>query len=122
MKKLAFVATIAALLSGLTSCEGQKKSDGKLTNEIDSVSYSIGADIGNNLKKNQITGLNLEMMMKGMKDAFDSALVIPEDKGQACVTKYLQNEQKKKEIELNCKNLYDVFNFSAISKELEEAK
>jgi hypothetical protein len=33
-----------------------------------------------------------------------------------------RNEQKRKDIEINCQKLYEVFNFSGLSKELEEAK
>ena len=33
-----------------------------------------------------------------------------------------KNSKKKADIELNCDKLYDVFNFTALSKEIEEIK
>ena len=52
------------------SCNGQKKgSDIKLTNAIDSGSYGIGVSIGQNLGRDGLENVNLDIMMKAMRAA-----------------------------------------------------
>lgn len=64
--KLRWLAAAAAalLLAGHASAEDAPK----LTNQKDKVSYSIGMDIGNNLKKQPID-VDVDLLAKGVKDA-----------------------------------------------------
>jgi FKBP-type peptidyl-prolyl cis-trans isomerase FklB len=57
-------AAAALLLAGHASAEDAPK----LTNQKDKVSYSIGMDIGNNLKRQSID-VDVDLLAKGVKDA-----------------------------------------------------
>ncbi len=49
--------------------KGKDKQEAGFKTKLDSVSYIIGADIGNNLQKSEIE-INPEMFMKGVTDAY----------------------------------------------------
>ena len=63
---------IAALFLLMTSCGDKSgiKKDVSLNNELDSVSYAIGIDIGANLKKQGFNEINADAMAKGFNDVF----------------------------------------------------
>jgi len=80
------------------SCNGQKKSpDVKLANRIDSVSYGIGVSIGNNLGKDGLDNVNLDVMMKAMHAAIhkDSLLMDQQQCGMV-IQSYITETKKKK--------------------------
>lgn len=66
---------LLALLSmvGVQACNGQKKMDknAELKTELDTVSYSIGVSIGENLKKQGIEGLNFQAIKQAMMDVME---------------------------------------------------
>lgn len=66
---------LLALLStfGIQACNGQKKMDKntELKTEIDTVSYSIGVSIGENLKKQGVEGLNYQAIKQAMMDVME---------------------------------------------------
>jgi len=66
---------LLALLStfGVQACNGQKKMDKntELKTEIDTVSYSIGVSIGENLKKQGVEGLNYQAIKQAMMDVME---------------------------------------------------
>ena len=94
--KLRWLAAAAAamLLAGHASAE-----DGpKLTNQKDKVSYSIGMDIGNNLKRQSID-VDVDLLAKGVKDtvAGGETLLSAEEARETLVA--LQQELRKKALE-----------------------
>ncbi|MFN5324379.1 MAG: FKBP-type peptidyl-prolyl cis-trans isomerase [Bacteroidota bacterium] len=100
MKTNSIVLAGILAISTLTSCDAQKNGKAKLTSQIDSVSYAIGADIGKNLKRSNLENVNLEVMMSAMKDAFkNDSLMLTDQQCQDIVTGYLQQQQNKKQSE-----------------------
>ncbi len=96
--KYIFLFSGIAFLS-LTACEGQKnkESNGKLTSDVDSISYAIGASIGQNLKRDALTDINVDLLGKGIKDAFKSdTSVMNASAAQACIQSFMGNREKKK--------------------------
>jgi FKBP-type peptidyl-prolyl cis-trans isomerase FklB len=98
LKYIALFSGIAFL--SLTACEGQKNKEsksGKLTNDIDSISYAIGASIGQNLKKDALTDINVDLLGKGIQDAFkgDTSVMKASD-AQAAIQGFMGNREKKK--------------------------
>ena len=63
------IILVAALLTASTACSQEKT---QLKDERDKVSYSIGLDIGNTFKK-QNMDINTEALMSGLKDAVGGA-------------------------------------------------
>jgi FKBP-type peptidyl-prolyl cis-trans isomerase FklB len=70
MKKL--VLCLAALGILMSSCEQSNVSKVKMKNEKDSLSYTIGLSIGESFVKSELTDLNYELLIQGMKDQRDS--------------------------------------------------
>jgi FKBP-type peptidyl-prolyl cis-trans isomerase FklB len=70
--KRTFVAIAVLAAATMTSCGNKKSSNVKLNNATDSLSYAIGLDLGDNLGQSDLSSLNLEIMMKGIKDQLDS--------------------------------------------------
>ena len=98
LKYIALFSGIAFL--SLTACEGQKNKEsksGKLTNDIDSISYAIGASIGQNLKKDALTDINVDLLGKGIEDAFKGdTSVMNAGAAQAAIQGFMGNREKKK--------------------------
>jgi FKBP-type peptidyl-prolyl cis-trans isomerase FklB len=94
-KNLLLLAVISAM--SFVSCNGQKNSDVKLVNRIDSVSYGIGMSIGSDLTKSSLEDVNLDVMMKAMRAAMhkDSLLLTQQQAGMA-IQSYLTEAKKKK--------------------------
>lgn len=90
----------ALIITSITflSCNGQKKAPNvKLANQVDSVSYGIGLSIGNNLAKDGLDAVNLDIMMKAMKAAINKdSLVMDQQAAGACIQQYVTDIKKKK--------------------------
>jgi FKBP-type peptidyl-prolyl cis-trans isomerase FklB len=70
-----------------------------LANEIDSVSYSVGFNMGKSIKTEFSEG-NIEAIMAGLKASVkDTSFAIPESEMQAVVTGYFQKKQVAKQAE-----------------------
>ncbi len=68
-----------------------------LKNQIDSVSYSLGADIGSNLKKSGAENMNLDIFILAMKDAMSGKKqLISEQEQMQIIRGYFQSLQSKK--------------------------
>ncbi len=94
---------IAALLALLIGCNQSATQDAELNTFTDSVSYSIGADIGKNFKQQEID-VNLDALSKGLADAFtDSDLEITEVESAQILNKFQQVMREKME----AKNITD---------------
>lgn len=71
---------------------------GEFKTEIDSVSYSLGVNIGSNLKKQGFDSLNVEMFSKALKDIYSNGAVkIDEKQAEAILMEYFQALQSKKQ-------------------------
>lgn len=95
-----------AILSGviLTSCNGQKKSQNDdaasidMENEKDKVSYSLGVDVANNVKRQGLDSLNYDAFVQGLKDVYDeeSEMLIPKEEAVQALRQYFQKLQQAK--------------------------
>lgn len=82
-----------------SACNGQKKMDKNATmkTQIDSVSYSLGVNIGTNLKNQGFGDINVATMMKAMEDVMgDKTLSINEDDANMLIQNYFQSMMDKK--------------------------
>jgi len=69
----------------------------ELKNEIDSVSYSLGVNIGSNLKKQGFSTINAEAFAQALKDVYGTqGLKINEQQAEQLLQEYFQGLQKKK--------------------------
>jgi FKBP-type peptidyl-prolyl cis-trans isomerase len=97
--KLSLFPVLAVLLSACTNqATGQKERNIPLATRLDSVSYGIGSDVGNNLKMNLqqagLDSLNIDAMFAGMRDAIDSTQRFDSEKIKATVHTYMLDAQK----------------------------
>jgi FKBP-type peptidyl-prolyl cis-trans isomerase FklB len=86
------IAFFLAILINLTSMNAQK-----LKTEIDSVSYCIGVNIGENLK-NQFSDINIKDFMNGINDVLDkkSESKISNAEAQKILQEYFTKQQEMK--------------------------
>jgi FKBP-type peptidyl-prolyl cis-trans isomerase len=87
-------ATAALLLAGHASAQDAPK----LTNQKDKVSYSIGMDIGNNLKRQSID-VDVDLLAKGVKDALAGGETLLSDEEARETLVALQKELRAKALE-----------------------
>jgi len=80
----------------LASCTQERNKNVAVTNEIDSVSYSIGASFGMNLERSGLTELNDEVLLGAMYAALDKdSLLITPQEGQKVINDYIRGIQEK---------------------------
>ena len=86
------IAFFLAILINLTSMNAQK-----LKTEIDSVSYCIGVNIGENLK-NQFSDIDIKDFMNGINDVLDkkSEPKISNAEAQKILQEYFTKQQEMK--------------------------
>jgi len=93
MKKYTFLTLIITIvnLSINLNMSGQK-----MNNEIDSVSYSLGVNIGENIKK-QFEDINLDNFEAGIKDVLekDVEAKISDNQAQAIIQSYFTKKQQQ---------------------------
>ena len=63
------IIAISALLF-ITACKGEATKEVVLANEIDSVSYSLGVNIGENIKT-QFEDIKIDNFLSGMQEVID---------------------------------------------------
>lgn len=86
--------TVIAIL--LSSCDQKMTSNTKLESELDSISYMLGADIGNNLKNASLEEINYNNFINGIEDAFEKKdLKIEEKEIKPYIQKFFQGLQAK---------------------------
>lgn len=94
-----FKASLLAIAfsASLISCNGQRgQGDVTLKNITDSVSYSIGVSIGSNMKKDNLTSLDLDILKAGMAAALKGdSLLIGQNDAQGCIQVFLQRKQQE---------------------------
>lgn len=91
--KQAFIATVCLLLM---SCGGGSKTE--LKNDMDSVSYSIGLDVGKTFQRQGIE-ITADAFLQGLKDAADTAgkPLLNEDQIRACMSAFQQKMMAKQQ-------------------------
>lgn len=100
----------------MISCENQttSKKEATIDNELDSVSYAIGIDIANNLKKSGFEDLNVDAMAKGFEDVYNEAeLLMDAQAANTYVMTYFNKERQRK----TDQNLVDADAFLAENKD-----
>ena len=89
------------ILSSLTlfiACETEKSDQTvNLITELDSVSYSLGVNIGGNLKKSSFEDINLYNFEAGIKDVLEKEVEpkISDNQAQAIINSYFSKKQQK---------------------------
>lgn len=94
--KYSILILAAALV--LSSCQRKTTvQSGVLTNEIDSVSYALGVNIGESLKSQGAGDLNFEIMMDACNKAYggDTNLVLAGDDAVAYLNTFFQKKQQE---------------------------
>ncbi len=91
------------VLTGLVLCVfsafGQKKSKkAVLKNEIDSVSYLMGVNIGNSLGK-EMSEANFELIIQGFRDAIAKGRLVCQDSTDMVLSMYFQKKAMAKQAE-----------------------
>ncbi len=93
MKKVSLLVGAAALL---VACGGNHSHESvSLTNEIDSVSYSLGANMANNIAKD-FSEANTSAFVQGFRDVLDSAdMMIATEELQGVLQPFFQRKQEE---------------------------
>ena len=88
---------VVGIAVGLIGCQGGGEKKVTLETQNDKVSYSIGVNIGNSLKRDSIV-VEPEIVLRGMKDAsLDSAKrLLTEAQVQEIIVAFRQEMEKKK--------------------------
>ena len=100
MKKIGFFAVLAILI-GSGACAqkngGSAGSTVSLVNEMDSISYIMGASLATNITQANIEGVDLDRLMMGVRDGLDgdSSLLINMQEGNQMIMAYMQKVQAK---------------------------
>jgi FKBP-type peptidyl-prolyl cis-trans isomerase FklB len=97
LKHIIFFSGVATL--GLSSCEGQKNNSSTqtLSTQMDSVSYSIGVNIGESLKKDSLDKINVDLMAQGIKNVLmHDSLVLKPERAQICIQHFMQARMEMK--------------------------
>lgn len=101
MKNVSIFASLVLLLaSGACAQKGENKGGGdssEIKNEMDSISYVLGTSLGKNVRQANIEGIDLDLVMDGLKDGLesDSAFKIPFEEGNMLVQNYAKKQQQK---------------------------
>ncbi|MCB0806988.1 MAG: FKBP-type peptidyl-prolyl cis-trans isomerase [Bacteroidales bacterium] len=119
-KSVFTIGIVVAVLFGLNSCDQPASSGGSsngevvLNNGLDSVSYAIGIDIGQNLKKSGFDDINQYAIGQGFADAFSGVdPKIDPETANAYVMEYFNKARKK----LTKENLEEAEEYLAENKD-----
>ncbi len=90
--RLLKIFAVVLFVATLASCNSQGVTKKSLDSEIDSVSYAIGMDIANNLKR--FDELDRELLIQGIRNGIDSTnLLMNYDKVTPVVRTYMTKKQ-----------------------------
>ena len=71
----------------------------KMTSEADSVAYGIGVNVARNLKNQSLDKLNVDLLVKGLRDAMQSGgTQLNEMQCNAVIGKYFERIQREKQV------------------------
>jgi FKBP-type peptidyl-prolyl cis-trans isomerase len=100
MKNLMLFAGVLCLLASAACAQkGEKNRKSKkveLKSEMDSISYILGAGMGKNIRQNDISDVDIDIVMAGLVDGIesDSAMKISFKEGNDYVRAYAMKKQK----------------------------
>jgi len=90
----------AVMLVGLMGCQTTDEKQVKIETQVDKVSYAIGLNIGNNIKRDSVT-FNPEILLRGIMDAsVDSAKRLMTDSAIAETMMAFQTEMQNRRAEI----------------------
>ncbi|MFY7971812.1 MAG: FKBP-type peptidyl-prolyl cis-trans isomerase [Flavobacteriales bacterium] len=104
-KSIPFIGVAVGAAIAMTSCYGNKGGSAELKDSNDSLSYSIGVAMAEDFKQAKIEGLNLDLLLKGLKDHQDSTAVIELIDADAYIREQLSQRANKEAIESGTKFL-----------------
>ncbi len=87
-----------AVLFGFTALAQKKAKKVVLKNQIDSVSYLMGVNIGNSLGK-EMSEANFELIIQGFRDAVAKGRLVCQDSTDMVLSMYFQEKAMKKQAE-----------------------
>ncbi|MBL0126397.1 MAG: FKBP-type peptidyl-prolyl cis-trans isomerase [Flavobacteriales bacterium] len=90
------IATAVIATTFIVGCSQGQKERVALINEVDSVSYAIGADIGANFKRSKLDNVNLEALSMGLRDGIDSMTTLTPEEVEAVIKGYMMKMQEEK--------------------------
>jgi FKBP-type peptidyl-prolyl cis-trans isomerase len=96
MKKM--IVLTGAVLFAFTALAQKKAKKVVLKNEIDSVSYLMGVNIGNSLGK-EMSEANFELIIQGFRDAVAKGRLVCQDSTDMVLSMYFQEKAMKKQAE-----------------------
>jgi FKBP-type peptidyl-prolyl cis-trans isomerase FklB len=97
--KLVLIVLLAVGFFAFSGCSQQDMSGKRveLNNEIDSVSYSLGVNIGKNIKSQGVDELNVNALANAMNDVFgDDSLEIDEMTSNMVIQNYFESLQSSR--------------------------
>lgn len=95
MKKILVVVIL--IYFSVVGCSQTNNSENvKILTKVDSVSYSIGLDIGQNLKKQEIE-ITPEVLLKGMKDAIADTSMLTDDQIRTVMMNFQKDMTEKRQ-------------------------
>ncbi len=91
--------SLALAMTILSACSQGQKGRVQLKNEMDSVSYSIGADIGANFKRSKLDSVNIAAISMGLRDGWDSATILDEAAMRSCIEGFMAKTRAAQQAE-----------------------
>jgi len=97
MKIKTYLLLIAGAAIILSSCGQNMTGNAKIVSEEDTLSYALGVDVANSLKRSSIEELNYEAFVNGMADVFEEKdLKMDEEKIQPFIRNYFTKMREEK--------------------------
>jgi FKBP-type peptidyl-prolyl cis-trans isomerase FklB len=104
MKNKLFILGVAATL---VACNQENYTNAELTTQIDSVSYSLGISVANNLKNSGFESIETDAMASAFNDVFsDKEVRITEDEANLLIQDYFLELSEKKSQEATAEGSY----------------
>lgn len=88
------------LITNMTFAQKKETKKMSMKNELDSISYFLGNEIGNYYRTNDIH-LNSDLFMEGMVDALNNSSKLDEETKEKVMAMFQQQQQKKANQQLN---------------------
>jgi FKBP-type peptidyl-prolyl cis-trans isomerase FklB len=94
MKRLSLILAVAVIFAA--SCKKSTQKSSKLATNLDSVSYALGVNIGESMKKQNEKDFSAELIKQGYESMFDSSSVIKPEEALKVLQTYFMKKQKTK--------------------------
>lgn len=100
MRKIMLSILAIVLITNMTFAQKKETKKMSMKNELDSISYFLGNEIGNYYRTNDIH-LNSDLFMEGMVDALNNSSKLDEETKEKVMAMFQQQQQKKANQQLN---------------------